>query len=38
MVKLRKDLPKAMTPHVWADGSQPTARGLGWEATRLPIA
>jgi len=29
MMKLHKDLPKAKTPHVWADGSQPTAEGLG---------
>ena len=29
MLKLHKDLPKAKTPHVWADSSRPTADGSG---------
>jgi hypothetical protein len=27
MLKLHRDLPKARTPHVWADSSRPTADG-----------
>ena len=29
MLKLHKDLPKAKTPHVWANGSRLTAFGPG---------
>ena len=28
MLKLHKDLPKAKTPHVWADGLRLIANGL----------
>jgi hypothetical protein len=34
MLDLRKQLPKANTPHVWADSFRPTASGPGNAADR----
>ena len=40
-MRIAKDLPKAKTPHVWADSLRPTAYGMNrgcWRSCMEPLA